>query len=394
MHPALAYVTDRIDYFRAFRRDLHAHPELGFEEHRTSAKVAEALAAMGLEPVTGIGGTGVVASIAGRAAGPSVALRADMDALPITEETSLPWRSTVEGRMHGCGHDGHTTMVLAAAAFLAETRAFDGTVHVVFQPGEEGYAGAKAMIEDGLFRRFPADAVFALHNWPPLPEGTVALNDGPMMAGIDRFWVTLAGRGGHGGHPHQANDPVPALGHLIAKLDGIPARNVDPLKSAVVHVHHVEAGHPDGLSIVSDTVRLAGMVKWYDEAVREVLERRLRQIVGGTAAAFDVAAEIEYRQLYPPTVNAREEARLVADVAEALFGAPRVIRDHPPSMGSEDFAFMLKERPGAYFRLGQGGAEGRFLHNPGYDFNDGVIPAGAALLAAIAEAALARGARR
>jgi hippurate hydrolase len=369
------------------RRDLHAHPELGYEETRTAAVVANRLRALGLEVYTGLGRTGVVGVLRGKRndSGRAVGLRADMDALPIVEENTFAHRSRHDGKMHGCGHDGHTTMLLGAARYLAETKSFNGTVVFIFQPGEEGHAGARAMIEDGLFRRFPVDAVFALHNWPSLPAGTIGLNRGPMMAGIDRFKLTVEGIGGHGAHPHQAIDPIVATAQMITSLQTIVSRNVSPLDSAVLSFHFLQAGAPTALSVIPPEVKLAGMVKWYRAAVQETLRERLREVAASTAAAFRAKADLDYEALYPPTINAPEEADTVMRVGEKLFGAKQVMRTMEPSMGSEDFAFMLQQKPGAYFRLGQGGEAGCFLHNPKYDFNDDVIPVGIAMFAGIVE---------
>jgi amidohydrolase len=369
------------------RRDLHAHPELGYEETRTAAMVADRLRALGLEVHTGLGRTGVVGVLRGQRndSGRAIGLRADMDALPIAEENTFAHRSRQEGKMHGCGHDGHTTMLLGAARYLAETKAFNGTVVFIFQPGEEGHAGARAMIEDGLFRRFPVDAVFALHNWPSLLAGTIGLNHGPMMAGIDRFNLSVEGIGGHGAHPHQAIDPIVAAAQMINSLQTIVSRNVSPLDSAVLSFHFLQAGAPTALSVIPPEVKLAGMVKWYRAAVQETLRERLREVAASTAAAFRAKARLDYEALYPPTINSPDEADTVMRVGERIFGAKQVIRNMEPSMGSEDFAFMLQRKPGAYFRLGQGGEGGCFLHNPRYDFNDEVIPVGVAMFAGIVE---------
>ena len=385
-HPIIAAIAPFQAEYVAIRRDLHAHPELGFEEVRTANVVADALVRFGVDEVhRGVGRTGVVGVI--RGSGPpgngAVGLRAVMDALPIQEEAQPPYRSTVPGKMHGCGHDGHTTMLLAAARYLAQTRRFNGTVYLYFQPGEEGHAGARAMIEDGLFERFPADAVYALHNWPSLPAGAVGLNRGSMMAGIDRFSLRIFGRGGHGGHPQHTIDPITAAAQIVMGIQSIVPRNLSPFDSGVIGLHHIEAGTKGALSIVPDSLSISGMVKWYRREVQEVLERRLRQVCENGAASFDARAELSYEALYPPTVNSPDEARLVENVARAIVGEERVFLDLEPSMGSEDFSFMLLERPGAYFRLGTGNPTP--LHNPSYDFNDEIIPVGAAVFAGIVE---------
>jgi hippurate hydrolase len=385
------YIARWNDEFISIRRDLHAHPELAFDEHRTARVVQEHLAALGIEHHTGIGKTGVVAVIAGarNESGRSVGLRADMDALPMQEENEFAHKSRYEGRMHGCGHDGHTTMLLAAAKYLHETRAFDGTAYLIFQPGEEGHAGAKAMIDDGLFERFPAEQVYALHNWPGLPAGRIAVTPGPTMAAADRIEITIDGKGGHGAHPHAAIDPVLVAGHIITAAQSIVSRNVNPLDTAVVSLCAMQAGHPGAMSVIPAHAKLVGTVRTFRPATRDMIESRLSELVGSIAAAFGARARLHYERVYPATVNHPREAAFAADVAAMLVGSDNVVRDLDPSMGAEDFSFMLEARPGAFARLGQGGAEGScFLHNSTYDFNDAVIPLGAGYLAALAEAAM------
>lgn len=381
------------DELVAVRHDLHAHPELGFEEHRTARIVAERLAVLGIEHQTGIGKTGIVAVVRGRstASGRSVGLRADMDALPMQEDNTFAHRSRYDGRMHGCGHDGHTTMLLAAARYLAETRAFDGTVTLIFQPGEEGYAGGRAMIEDGLFERFPADQVYALHNWPGLPVGKIAVRPGPMMAAADRITIDIEGRGGHGAHPHQAVDPVLVAGHIITAAQSIVARNVSPIDTAVVSLCAMHAGHPGAMSVIPRTAQLVGTVRTFRAATQDLIEKRLGELVASIAAAFGASAKLAYERVYPATINSTQEALFAADVAGSVVGRENVVDDLDPSMGSEDFSFMLQRRPGAYARLGQGGTgtgPSCFLHDSRYDFNDSVIPIGAGYLSALAERAM------
>ncbi|MEP7205689.1 MAG: M20 aminoacylase family protein [Casimicrobiaceae bacterium] len=379
------------DELVALRRDLHMHPELGFEETRTAARVCERLTAFGIEHHAGIGKTGVVAVVHGRehSSGRTVGLRADMDALPIQEANTFAHRSRYDGRMHGCGHDGHTVILLAAARYLHETRRFNGTAFLIFQPGEEGYAGAKAMIDDGLFSRFPADEVYALHNWPALPAGTIAVRPGPMMAAADRVAIHIQGRGGHGAHPHLNVDPVLVAGHIITAAQSIVSRNVSPVDNAVVSLCSVQAGHPGAFSVVPAEAHLVGTIRTFRKTTQDMVERRLSEMVQSIAAAFGATARVEYDRVYPATVNTRAEAEFAGDVAQGLIGADKVVRDLEPSMGSEDFSFMLQVKPGAYARLGQGGAEnGVFLHNTGYDFNDAVIPLGAGYLASLAERAM------
>jgi hippurate hydrolase len=387
-----------VDYLRgehaeltALRRDLHAHPELGFEEHRTVEVVTRELDRLGVEYHTRVGKTGVVAVIRGKGSdsGRSIGLRADMDALPMHEENDFPHASRFKGRMHGCGHDGHTVMLLGSARYLAATRRFDGTAYLIFQPGEEGHGGGKAMIDDGLFERFPADEIYALHNWPALPPGTIAVRPGPMMAAADRIEIHIEGRGGHGAHPHLSVDPVLVAGHIITAAQSIVARNVSPLDTAVISLCAMHAGNLAAMSVIPREARLVGTVRTFRPQTQDAIERRLNDLVHSIAGAFGATAQLKYERAYPATVNTEREAEFAARVADMLVGADNVVRDLEPSMGSEDFSFMLQRRPGAYARLGQGGAEGGcFLHNSRYDFNDEVIPLGAGYLAALAEQAM------
>lgn len=373
------------------RHDLHAHPELGFEEHRTAGVVLRCLEQWGIETHTGIGKTGLVGVIRGHqgASGRTIGLRADMDALPMHEDNEFEHRSTALGRMHGCGHDGHTTMLLGAARYLAATRNFDGTVHLIFQPGEEGFAGAQAMIDDALFERFPCDSVFAMHNWPGLEPGVIGLNSGAMMAAADRFEITITGRGGHGAHAYLTIDPVVTAAHMITAIQSIVSRNVGPIESAVVSVCAMQAGDLHAMSVIPSQAKLVGTVRTFKPEIQDLVERRLGEVVNAVASAFGATAQLVYRRLYPATINDAAQARFAADVATSLVGPENVVLDMDPSMGAEDFSFMLQKRPGAYLRLGQGGVEsGCFLHNTRYDFNDAVIPLGAGLLAALAERAL------
>jgi hippurate hydrolase len=390
----LAAILPHQEGLTEFRRDLHANPEIGFEEHRTAALVAERLKSFGVEVHTGIGKTGVVGVIRGKGERTrrSIGLRADMDALPMIEENEFAHRSTKPELMHGCGHDGHVTILLAAARYLAETRDFDGTAYVIFQPGEEGFAGAKAMIEDGLFARFPADEVYALHNWPGLPAGKIGLNDGPMMAAADRVEITVGGRGGHGAHPHLTVDPVVTAAHIIIAAQSIVARNVAPLDNAVLSLCAVHTGNLNAFSVVPREAKIAGTVRTFRPEVQEIVEERLTELVESTARAFGAEGRTIYERIYPATINHAAQARFAGDVAAKLVGEHNVIRDLAPSMGAEDFAFMLQEKPGCYVRLGQGGGPSNcFLHNSRYDFNDAVIPLGAAFFAALAEQRMPRG---
>lgn len=387
----LEYLRTQHIELTALRRDLHAHPELGFEEHRTAKVVIGELGRLGLEYHAGVGKTGVVAVIPGQRqdSGRAIGLRADMDALPMHEENDFPHVSRFKGRMHGCGHDGHTAMLLGAARYLAGSRRFDGTVYLIFQPGEEGFGGGKAMVDDGLFERFPADEIYALHNWPALPPGTIAVRPGPMMAASDRIEIHIEGRGGHGAHPHLSVDPVLVAGHIITATQSIIARNVSPIDTAVISLCAMHAGNLAAMSVIPRDARLVGTVRTFRPQTQDAIERRLSELVHSIAAAFGASATLKYERAYPATINSEREAEFAAAVADALVGPENVVRDLEPSMGSEDFSFMLQRRPGAYARLGQGGAEGGcFLHNSRYDFNDDVIPVGAGYMAALAERAL------
>ncbi|MEO8133357.1 MAG: M20 aminoacylase family protein [Betaproteobacteria bacterium] len=376
---------------RAIRQDLHRHPELGFEEKYTADVVARELARLGIEHHCGIATTGIVAVIRGERtdSGRAVGLRADMDALPIHEENDFAHKSTTPGKMHGCGHDGHTTMLLGAARYLAATRKFNGTVYLIFQPGEEGYAGARAMMEEGLFERFPADEIYALHNWPGLPAGKIGLRTGPTMAAADRVTIHIEGRGGHGAHPHAAIDPVVVAAHIIVAAQSIVSRNVNPIDTAVVSLCHVNAGHQDAMSVIPREAKIVGTVRTFKPDTQAYIEQRLAALAESVAAGFGGKATVTYERVYPATVNTQREAEFARDVAVELVGEENVVWNLDPSMGSEDFSFMLQKKPGAYLRLGQGGLEsGCFLHNTKYDFNDEVIPLGAGLLATLAERAL------
>lgn len=381
----------------AFRRDLHAHPELGFEEVYTSGRVVEALKLCRVDSIhTGLGKTGVVGLVHGQGRhadnpGPMIGLRADMDALPLQEFNECTWKSSKPGLMHGCGHDGHTAMLIGAARYLAETRRFDGTAVLIFQPGEEGYAGARAMMEDGLFDRFPCDKVFAQHNSPETPFGVIGITPGPMQAAADRIEIIVHGKGGHGARPHQAVDPVLVAGHIITAVQSIVARNVSAFDQAVVSICAMQGGHPGAMSVIPGEVRLVGTVRTYNEAVQQAIEDRLSQLCSGIAQGFGASAEVVFERGYPATVNTVPEAHFAANVAASLVGEDRVWRDMLPSMGGEDFSFMLQARPGAYIRIGQGAPHGpgpHPLHNSRYDFNDEILPLGAALHASLIEQAL------
>ncbi|MDB5942396.1 MAG: amidohydrolase [Ramlibacter sp.] len=375
----------------ALRRDLHAHPELGFEEVYTSGRVREALKLCGVDEIhDGIGKTGVVAVIRGQkcASGKMIGLRADMDALTMAESNDFPWRSTRQGMMHGCGHDGHTAMLVGAARYLAETRNFDGTAVLIFQPGEEGFAGAKAMIDDGLFERFPVQAVYAMHNWPAMKPGTVGINSGPMMAAADRVTIEITGKGGHGAHAYLTIDPVLVAAHIITAVQSIVSRNVKPIDNAVVSLCAMNAGDLGAMSVVPGKATLVGTVRTFNPDVQELVERRLQELCSAIALGFGASAAVTFDRIYPATINTPDEAIFAGDVAESIVGAGNLVRNMEPSMGAEDFSFMLQAKPGAYLRLGQGGEGSCFLHNSRYDFNDDVLPLGSALHASLAEQAM------
>ena len=385
---AFAHIARFLPELTALRRDLHAHPELGFEEIYTGGRVQEALKLCGVDELhTGIGKTGIVAVIKGQRSTSArmVGLRADMDALTMTEQNDFAWKSSKHGMMHGCGHDGHTAMLVGAARYLAETRNFDGTAVLVFQPGEEGFAGAERMIEDGLFQRFPVEAIYAMHNWPAMKPGTVGINPGPMMAAADRVTIEITGRGGHGAHAYLAIDPVVVAAHIITAVQSIVSRNVRPIDGAVISLCAMHAGDPGAMSVIPDKATLVGTVRTFRPEVQALIERRLAELSSAVALGLGATAVVRYERIYPATINSPAEANFAADVAESLVGADHVVRDMEPSMGAEDFSFMLQSKPGAYMRIGQGGEGSCFLHNGRYDFNDDILPLGSALHASIIE---------
>jgi hippurate hydrolase len=372
---------------KEWRRDFHAHPELRYDVHRTAGSVAEKLKSFGCdEVVPGIGKTGVVGVIRGRKPGNKVVgLRADMDALPLEEETGLPYKSTVAGKMHACGHDGHTAMLLGAAKYLAETRNFAGTAIVIFQPAEEGGAGALAMVKDGLISRFGIQEVYGMHNYPGLPIGQFAIRPGPIMAAADHLAIEIEGKGGHAARPHLSIDTILVGAQMINQLQSIVARNIDPLEAAVVSVCMFQAGHTD--NVIPQHAVLRGTARSLTPEVRELLHKRIGEVVEGTARLYGASAKITYTNGYPVVVNHERQTAFAADVAREVAGADRVDIDVPPVMGAEDFAFMLAERPGAFIFVGNGDSAG--LHHPAYDFNDEVIPAGTSYWVRLAETALA-----
>jgi len=384
--PIVNRVADLHREITAWRRDLHAHPELLYDVHRTAAVVAEKLRSFGCdEVVPSLGRTGVVGVIRGRKAGANVVgLRADMDALPLDEETGLAYSSTVPGKMHACGHDGHTAMLLGAAKYLAETRNFAGSAVVIFQPAEEGGAGAKAMIEDGLVTRFGIEEVYGMHNYPGLPVGEFAIRPGAMMAAADYIAIDLEGKGGHAARPHIAVDTILVGAQIVNQLQSIVARNVDPLAAAVVSICMFQAGHTD--NVIPQRAQLRGTARSLTPRVQKLLQQRVHEVVEGTARLYGAKADITYTIGYPVVVNDERKTDLAASVAREIVGDGKVDTDCAPVMGAEDFAFMLGERPGAFIFVGNGASAG--LHHPAYDFNDDVIPVGTSYWVRLAETVL------
>jgi hippurate hydrolase len=385
--PIVNRVADLHDEITEWRRDLHAHPELQYDVHRTAGSVSERLKSFGCDDVVaGIGRTGVVGVIRGRKPGAKViGMRADMDALPIEEATTVAYKSTVPGKMHACGHDGHTAMLLGAAKYLAETRNFAGTAVVIFQPAEEGGAGARAMMDDGLFDRFGIEEVFGMHNYPGMPIGQFAIRSGPMMASTDTIGIDLEGVGGHAAWPHFGVDTVLVGAQIVNQLQSIVARNVDPLQAAVISICTFQAGHAD--NVIPQQAKLRGTARALSPKVRDLLQKRVREVVEGTARAYGAKAELTYTTGYPVLVNEELKTAFAAGVACEVAGKDKVNTDCAPLMGAEDFAFMLQERPGAFIYIGNGNSAQ--LHNPAYDFNDEAIPVGTSYWVRLAETALA-----
>ncbi|MBV8091086.1 MAG: amidohydrolase [Alphaproteobacteria bacterium] len=387
--PIIARIVQMHDDLTSWRRDIHAHPELGFEEQRTSDLVASKLAEFGCEVYRGIGKTGLVGRLRVGNSPRSVGLRADMDALPIQEANDFDHRSRHDGRMHACGHDGHTTMLLGAARYLAETRNFDGTVNFIFQPAEEGLGGAEAMVKEGIFDRFPCDTIFGMHNSPGLAIGKFAIRSGPMMAGGGFFDISVLGRGAHGARPESGVDPVIAASHIAAALQTIVSRNVRPVDTAVVSVTRFHAG--DAYNVIPERAVIGGTVRAFDNATFALIEQNMKRIANGIASGFGAETDVDFRSLFPPLINDAAEAAFVAETAAELVGAENIERNPSLVMASEDFSHMLNQRPGAYIRIGNGDTPGACqVHNPGYDFNDAALPIGASLFARVAERKLAR----
>ena len=369
---------------RRWRHHLHAHPETAFEEVATAAYVAERLRSFGLEVHTGLAKTGVVGVLSNGSSGEAIGMRADLDALHIQEQSGVPHASNNRGRMHACGHDGHTTMLLAAARAMAQRRNFDGTAYFIFQPAEENEGGGRVMVEEGLFDRFPMRAVYGMHNWPRLPAGTFAMREGPLMGAYDIFEIIATGKGAHAAMAYQARDPMLFAAHAINALQTIVSRNIHPLETGVVSVTQVHAG--DTWNVIPEQVVLRGTVRTFKREVQDLIEARMRGIVDGIAATFDMQASLRYERRYPATVNSAEETVHAARAAATVVGERNVEHDPTPEMTSEDFAFMLQAKPGCYVWLGAGASEDPpGLHNPHYDFNDNVLPIGASYWVTLAE---------
>ena len=384
------------DAMRVLRRDIHAHPELCFQEERTSEMIARTLAAWGIEVHRGLGKTGVVGVIQGRPGPRSIGLRADIDALPMTEHNQFTHASRYAGRMHACGHDGHTAMLLSAAQHLAATRDFDGKVILVFQPAEEGGGGAREMIQDGLFERFPIDAIFGMHNWPGMPAGTFAIKDGPCFASSNEFHITIRGKGCHGAMPHLGIDPVPVACQLVLAFQTILTRNLRPIETGVISVTMIQAG--EATNVVPESVTLQGTVRTFTDETLDLIEERMRELSHQLSAAFGATAEFEFQRNYPPTINHSAETAFARQVMTEVVGPERV-QLFEATMGAEDFSFFLQHKPGAYFVIGNGDGTHRegghglgpcTLHNPSYDFNDELIPLGGTLWVKLAQRWLAQ----
>ena len=387
-------VINRIAEFHAemtqWRHLIHAHPETAFEEHKTAELVAGLLESFGVSVDRGIARTGVIGTLKGALSGDkAIALRADMDALHIEEQNDVPHASQNRGRMHACGHDGHTAMLLGAAKHLAETRNFAGTIHFIFQPAEENEGGARLMIQEGVLARYPVDAVYGMHNWPEMPVGQFAVRPGPMMAAFDIFEITIRGRGAHGAMPHLAIDPIVVAAQLVSGLQTITSRNVHPLEGAVVSITQIHGG--DTWNVIPDRVVLRGTTRSFNPAVRDQIEPAIQRIGDGTCRAYGAQMTLRYERRYPALINTPAETEIAAATAASIVGADNVKRDPLPSMAAEDFACFLEQKPGAYIWIGNGTAEtGGILHNPHYDFNDEVLPLGASYWVRLAESALAK----
>jgi len=387
MRELLEQIAAWKDEIITWRHDIHRHPELAFEEHRTADLVAEKLNSFGVEVHRGLGKIGVVGTLRAGNSERAIGLRADMDALPIQEANDLEYRSVHEKKMHACGHDGHTAMLLGAAKYLAHTRNFDGTVYFIFQPAEENAGGGLAMIEDGLFERFPVDSIYGMHNWPGLAVGKFGVRSGAMMASFDTFHIDISGTVAHAALPHTGVDPIMVAGQLIGALQTVVSRNTDPIEAAVVSVTQVEAG--DAYNIIPEKAMLRGCTRALDADTRCMVERRVRETAASLCKAFGASCEISYENSYRVLVNTEAETQQAVAVAVKVVGDGNVDPDHPPTMGSEDFACMLEQRPGCYVFMGNGDGEGScMVHNPGYDFNDDAIETGVAYWCKLVESLL------
>ena len=375
------------DIMSTWRRDIHAHPEIAFEEHRTAQLVAEKLREFGLEIETGIAGTGVVGTLTKGRGNRAIGLRADLDALPIQEANKFAHKSTHPGKMHACGHDGHTTMLLGAAKYLAEHGEFEGTVYFIFQPAEENEGGGRVMVEEGLFDRYPMEAVYGMHNIPGMPVGTFAVKPGPMMAAFDIFELVVTGKGGHAAMPHLTIDPIVVGTKIVEAYQSIVSRSIDPQDPVVLSVTQFHAG--DAYNVIPNKVSISGCTRCFSPRVQEKLEAQMKQVATEICRAYGATCEFKYERRYPPTVNSEIEAHLAGSVATELVGADSVNLNPKPAMASEDFAYMLQEKPGAYIWIGNGDGEGScMVHNPSYDFNDEILPIGATYWVKLAETSL------
>ncbi len=385
--PVINRIAEFTNDMKMWRRDIHAHPETAFSEERTSKIVANKLEGFGVKVHRGLAVTGIVGTLT-NGSGPSIGLRADLDALDMQELNKFDYSSKHPGKMHACGHDGHTTMLLGAARYLAETKKFSGTVQFIFQPAEENEGGGKLMVDDGLFEKFPVDAVYGMHNWPDLEAGTFAVVEGPLMASFDIFELIINGIGAHGGMPHRGVDPIPVAAEIVGALQTIVSRTIDPIDSAVVTVTQIHAG--DAWNVIPESVLLRGTARSFRSEVQEDLEFSMRRIAEGICKAHNCTMEMTYERRYPPTVNERRAVKAARRAAEDVAGIDKLIDDTIPSMGAEDFAFMLNAKPGCYVWIGNGsGKGGCTLHNPNYDFNDDILAIGASYWARLVELELA-----
>lgn len=385
--PVIKTIAEQSEQMTEWRRHLHAHPEIAFEEHETAAFIAARLEEWGIEVRRGIAGTGVIGTLTS-GEGPAIGLRADMDALAIHETNAIPHRSVRAGCMHACGHDGHMAMLLGAARYLSKSKKFKGTVHLIFQPAEENEGGGRVMVEQGMFDEFPMTAIYGMHNWPGLPAGRFAVRPGPIMAAFDLFEITIVGKGAHAAMPHLGVDPVLAGSAIVTALQSITSRATDPLEAAVVSVTQFHAG--DTWNVIPERAVLRGTVRALTPEVQDKVEMTLYRVVGSIAAGHGAGARVHYERRYPPTINDPAEAENAAKAAATVVGESHVEQDRQPSMGSEDFAFMLEKKPGSYIWIGNGSVEGGCtLHNPRYDFNDTILPLGASYWASLVESRLA-----